>query len=232
MSNQNNSEFDAYRTTYADTVNQAISFSGLKLDFFTKAKAVRLVSLLREKVGNPMSLSILDVGCGVGSYHPLLKDSVGKITGIDPSSECIEEGRKNNPNVDYVDYDGTAMPFGDGTFDASFAICVMHHVPPQQWNEFSREMVRVTRKGGLVVIFEHNPYNPLTKWIVSNCPFDENAVLLTKRQTASILGDAGLKNIEGRYILTVPAIDGVARVVDDMFGSLPFGAQYYVAGRP
>jgi ubiquinone/menaquinone biosynthesis C-methylase UbiE len=231
LTNQNN-EFDAYRTTYADTVNKAISFSGLKLDFFTKAKAVRLISLLREKVGNPGSLSILDVGCGVGSYHPLLKDSVGKVTGIDPSSACIEEGRKNNPEVDYFDYSGSTMPFGDGTFDASFAICVMHHVPPQQWDEFSREMVRVTRKGGLVVIFEHNPYNPLTKRIVSNCPFDENAVLLSKRQTTSIFKSAGLRNVVGRYILTVPAIDGIPRVVDDMFGYLPLGAQYYVAGRP
>ncbi len=230
MSEKN--EFDAYRTTYKDTVNQAISFSGLDVDFFTKVKAVRLVDLLHERLGDPKSLSILDVGCGVGTYHPLLRGEVGKITGIDLSDECLEEGRENNPDVDYRHYDGNRMPFSDDSFDASFAICVMHHVPPKQWPNFSREMVRVTRPAGLVIIFEHNPFNPLTRRAVNSCPFDADAVLLTKSQTKSHFKEAGLKEVEGKYILTVPAMKGFPRSIDNILGVLPFGAQYFVCGRP
>lgn len=226
------SEFDAYRTTYKDTVNQSISFSGLDVDFFTKVKAVRLLDLLREKIGDPRDLSILDVGCGVGTYHPLLGTDIGKITGIDPSLECVMEGQSKNPHVDYRHYDGDHMPFPDDTFDASFAICVMHHVPPQQWPTFSREMVRVTRPGGLVVVFEHNPFNPLTRRAVNTCPFDADAVLLTKSQTTRHFQSAGLKDIEGRYILTIPALSKFPRKIDDVFGSIPLGAQYFVCGHP
>lgn len=226
------SEFDAYRTTYKDTVNQSISFSGLDVDFFTRVKAVRLLDLLREKVGDPRNLSILDVGCGVGTYHPLLGADIGKITGIDPSLECVMEGQSKNPHVDYRHYDGDRMPFPDDTFDASFAICVMHHVPVQQWPTFSREMVRVTRPGGLVVVFEHNPFNPLTRRAVNTCPFDADAVLLKKSETTRHFRSAGLKDIEGRYILTIPALSTFSRKIDDVFGSIPLGAQYFVCGHP
>jgi len=231
LDNQGGSDFDAYRTSYKATVNEAISFSGLKVDFFTKAKAVRLVDLLSNELGDPKELSVLDVGCGVGAYHPLLRGQVGKVTGIDPSLECIEEAKINSPDVTYEQYDGSVMPFAEGQFDASFAICVMHHVPPKRWASFVSEMARVVRPGGLVVIFEHNPFNPLTRRAVNTCPFDADAVLLTKRTTTRFLQNASLADVEGKYILTIPAIDGAALAVDKLFGILPLGAQYFVHGR-
>ncbi|TIP52114.1 MAG: methyltransferase domain-containing protein, partial [Mesorhizobium sp.] len=82
-------EFDAYRHSYSEAVNEAISFSGLDVDFFTRAKAVRLLDLLKSTLGPANNLSILDVGCGVGNYHPILRGKVGKLTGVDPSPECI-----------------------------------------------------------------------------------------------------------------------------------------------
>ncbi|RWH70279.1 class I SAM-dependent methyltransferase [Mesorhizobium sp.] len=224
-------EFDAYRHSYSEAVNEAISFSGLDVDFFTRAKAVRLLDLLKSTLGPANNLSILDVGCGVGNYHPILRGKVGKLTGVDPSPECIDEAKQRNPGVFYRVSEGAQLPFDAGEFDAVFAICVMHHVPPADWAKFSSEMARVTRPGGAVLIFEHNPYNPLTRRIVSACPFDENAVLLSKRQVVHYLRGAGLSGVEGRYILTVPAIDGVLRRIDDAFGRIPLGAQYHVLGR-
>ncbi len=224
------SEFDAYRSSYAETVNDSISFSGLNIDYFAKAKAEHLLGLIAEKVGDPRSASVLDVGCGVGTYHPLLRGRVASISGADPSVECVAEARANNPDVDYRDFSGGRLPFESGSVDVSFAICVLHHVPPPQWPEFTREMARVTRPGGIVAIFEHNPYNPLTRRVVSRCPFDADAVLLTKRTTESHLKSAGLTNVDGKYILTIPAIDGFFRKIDDMLSIFPFGAQYYSYG--
>lgn len=224
------SEFDAYRSSYAETVNDSIAFSGLKVDYFAKAKALRLLELISEKIGDPAKVSVLDVGCGVGTYQPLLRGHVGSISGADPSSECVAEARIANPGVDYRDFDGDVLPFEDNSVDVSFAICVMHHVPPAHWPSFTREMARVTRPGGIVAIFEHNPLNPLTRHIVSRCPFDADAVLLSKRTTEKHLREAGLSGVGGRYILAVPAIDGFMRKVDDALSILPFGAQYYSYG--
>lgn len=225
------SEFDQYRSSYADAVNKSIAFSGLNVDYFTRAKATRLLDILALAVGSTRELSVLDVGCGVGNYHPLLSGKVGQLTGVDPSSECIAEARAKNPGVHYAVSDGDDVPFGDGEFDVVYAICVMHHVPPAKWELFAAELARVTRPGGIVLIFEHNPYNPLTRRAVSTCPFDEDAVLLSKRKTTAYLRGAGLNNIEGKYIMALPSISGLLRRIDDALGALPLGAQYYVCGR-
>ena len=227
----NLSEFDEYRTTYANAVNSSISFSGLDVDFFTRAKAERLVEMLNEKLGAATELSVLDVGCGIGTYHPLLRGRIGRISGVDPSSECIAEAVSKHEFVSYKTYDGDTLPYADGEFDAVFAICVMHHVPKNNWARFSSELARVTRKDGLVILFEHNPYNPLTQRAVSNCPFDADATLLSMRTASSHLSTAGLRDVTGRYILTVPSISGLFKKIDDFLGVLPLGAQYYVVGR-
>lgn len=227
---QPTSEFDAYRDTYGDAVNKSIAFSGLDVDFFTRAKAVRLLDVLTNLLGPTKSLSLLDVGCGVGNYHPLLRSRVRSLTGVDPSAECIAEAQAKNPDVTYQ-VTGDILPFDDASFDVTYAICVMHHVPQERWRLFASEVARVTRPGGIVLIFEHNPYNPLTRRAVSDCPFDKDAVLLTKAKTTKYLTEAGLKDVGGRYILTIPSIDGLARTVDDALGWMPLGAQYYAFGR-
>ena len=75
-------EFDAYRSSYADTVNNSISFSGLKVDFFTRAKAVRLVDILDATHGSAKDLTILDVGCGVGAALDFLDGLEGERADI------------------------------------------------------------------------------------------------------------------------------------------------------
>ncbi|MDH4984435.1 class I SAM-dependent methyltransferase [Aminobacter anthyllidis] len=226
------SGFDAYRTTYSEAVDDAVSFSGLKADYFIRAKAERLVGLLRSTLGDPQALSVLDVGCGIGTYQPILAGRIGKVSGVDPSVECIAEARQRNPQFDYRAYDGVTLPHGDNEFDACYAICVMHHVPTKMWSNFTSELARVTRKDGLVMLFEHNPCNPLTRRAVSNCPFDADATLLSMKTAFQYFRTSGLKEIEGRYILTIPSITGLVRRVDDLFWRLPIGAQYHVTGRP
>ena len=224
-------EFDAYRTTYADNVNGSIAFSGLDRDFFAGAKAARLLDLLKQHFGHIGGLSGLDVGCGVGTYHGLLEGHVGRLTGVDTSAECLDEARSNHPDASFSHYDGGRLPLADGQFDFSYAICVMHHVPKPQRALFAIEMVRVTRRGGLVMLFEHNPYNPLTRRAVSNCVFDADAVLLTKREAMRYFIGAGLRGVTGRYILTLPAISGMLEIADHFLGAtLPIGAQYYIVG--
>ena len=92
-------------------------------------------------------------------------------------------------------------------------------------------MRRVVRPGGLVVIFEHNPINPLTQWIVRTCPIDENAVLLGSWNLKKLMARAQFTAIVSRYILFTPLDGRRFRAFDKMIGWLPLGAQYYVAAR-
>ena len=222
-------EFNQYGGTYSEAVNSALAFSGLKVDFFTRVKADYLVDILAGHSGETSNLSILDIGCGVGNYHALVRKRVRSLTGIDVSERCIEKARADHPDVRYDTYDGQRLPYAEGTFDAAFTVCVMHHVPPAQWDAFASEMYRVLRPGGIAVVFEHNPANPLTMRVVNRCAFDRDAVLLDAKNTASRFEQCGFAPVQRRFILAVPATNFILRQVDKFFSRLPFGAQYYVS---
>ncbi|MEM1306330.1 MAG: class I SAM-dependent methyltransferase [Pseudomonadota bacterium] len=223
--------FDGYQTTYADAVNSAVAFTGVDVDFFTRVKADYIVELVEQEVGPADQQSVLDVGCGIGNFHRLLQPAFANLSGVDVSAACIERAKGEHPEVSYKTYDGGRLPYDDASFDVAFTVCVMHHVPPADWPTFASEMRRVLRPGGLAMVFEHNPLNPLTMRAVNNCPFDEDAVLLRSTKTVALYNDAGFDPVKRRFILSVPAANKPLRRVDQAFSWLPFGAQYYVTAR-
>ena len=221
--------FDSYRSNYRDVVQSSIDFSGLPHSFFMRAKADLLRDLIARRLGAEKP-AMLDVGCGVGSFHPLLRGMVGRLSGIDVSSASIAQACADNPDVDYRAFDGTSFPFDDSGFDMVTAICVLHHVAPAEWAHFIGEMRRVVRPGGLICLIEHNPFNPLTRLAVSRCEFDRDAVLLGAGKARKLMAAGGLREIGSRYFLLLPWEAKPARRVEGAFSNLPLGAQYATFG--
>lgn len=103
----------------------------------------------------------------------------------------------------------------------------MHHVPPSQWNSFLMEMNRVLKKDGMAIIFEHNPYNPLTRYIVANNILDKGVVLLRKATLEKLMIESGFKTAKSRYFLFTPFALSIFRWIDKILWWCPLGAQYY-----
>ena len=223
------SGFDRYSTSYEGEVQKSIDFCGQDVLFFTEVKAHLLLDLCRRRLGDPSRLECLDVGCGVGLTDRFLLPEFGGLTGVDLSEESVAKAAESNPGGRYLPYDGTRLPFENHSFDLVFAINVFHHVPPPQRPGVAGEMARVVKRGGLAVIIEHNPFNPLTRKAVRECSFDADAVLLTHRESRQRLRAAGLKAVEGRYILFFPWRGPLWRRLESRLGWLPFGAQHLAA---
>jgi SAM-dependent methyltransferase len=221
--------FDSYRSNYREVVQSSIDFSGLPHSFFMRAKADLLRDLVARRLGQEKP-AMLDVGCGVGSFHPSLRGMVGRLSGVDVSPASIVQARTDNPDVDYRAFDGWSFPFDDGGFDLVTAVCVLHHVVPAQWPHFVGEMRRVVRPGGLVCIIEHNPLNPLTRLAVARCEFDRDAVLLSGGKTRRLMAGCGLREIDTRYFLLLPWEAKSVRRIEGAFSNVPLGAQYAAFG--
>lgn len=221
--------FEDYSDNYGAVVQSSIDFSGLPHDFFMAAKADLLRDLIAAHVKSK-SPSMLDVGCGVGALHPFVRGMFGSVSGADVSSASIAQARSRNPGIDYRVYDGGRLPYDSASFDVASAVCVMHHVPPQDWPAFVAEMRRVVRPGGLVCVIEHNPFNPLTRLAVSRCEFDRDAVLLRAGTTRRLLQNAGFTDVGSRYFLLLPSALALARRCERVFARLPLGAQYAAWG--
>ena len=224
--------FDRYADSYRDAVEESIAFAGGDAARYVGAKARMLVELAARRVGAPEELDALDVGCGPGETDAFLEGSFGSLSGVDLSGEMADRAASRNPWASYSSYGrGEPLPYDDASFDLSFAICVLHHLPPAERAGFVAEMRRVTRPGGLVAVFEHNPYNPLTRKAVRDCPFDQDAVLLSRSEARRRLAGAGLVEAEAPFIIFFPREGGLRSRLERRLGWLPLGAQYYVAGR-
>ena len=221
--------FDSYESSYSNAVSDAIAFTGLTVDFFTRVKAGYILELAEAHFADPSRIAALDVGCGVGNYHKIVRPAVGSLSGVDVSAASVERARANKLDVAYEVYDGMRLPYADNSFDLVFTICVIHHVPTGAWDNFASEMHRVVKPGGLALVFEHNPLNPLTMRAVNNCPFDADAVLLRSGRTVELLTKAGFRDVDARFILSIPAVTRSLRRIDRLVSKVPFGAQYYVA---
>jgi ubiquinone/menaquinone biosynthesis C-methylase UbiE len=221
--------FDRYRNNYQDVVQSSIDFSGLSHGFFMRAKADLLRELIARRLG-PEKPAMLDVGCGVGSFHPLLRGMTGRLCGIDVSSASIAQARADNRDIDYLAFDGRRFPFDDAGFDLVTAICVLHHLAPAERAHFMSEMRRVARPGGLICVIEHNPLNPLTRLAVARCEFDRDAVLLGAGTARQLMAAGGLRAIGARYFLLLPWEAKLARRIEGAFSNVPLGAQYAAFG--
>jgi ubiquinone/menaquinone biosynthesis C-methylase UbiE len=71
----------------------------------------------------------LDVGTGAGALALALAPSVREVVGLDPVPELLELARdRATPNTEFVQGDGTALPFPDGDFDVSGTHRTLHHI--------------------------------------------------------------------------------------------------------
>ncbi len=223
--------FDDYVETYRTEIDDSIGFIGQDVDFFIEIKAELLLKLAGKNFGTLNDIKVLDIGSGVGLVDRFLKSEIKQLHGVDVEEGVVEKAKINNPEVDYRLYDGAKLPFGDNTFDLCFAINVMHHVPPGMWDNFAREMYRVLKPGGIAAVFEHNPWNPLTRLAVARCEFDRDAVLLNHGKIKSLFKNAGLKVFDDSYIVFFPFKAKLFRSIEAFIGWLPIGAQHYVTGK-
>jgi SAM-dependent methyltransferase len=181
--------------------------------------------------------SLLDVGCGTGAFLKVLQELgfKGKLSGCDVSAAMMAQSEKLNFPADRPEFhhlvEGEPLPFAADSFDVITVLCVYHHVEPSERAALSRELFRIVKPGGRAFIFEHNPWNPATQWIVSRCPIDVNAKLATAGQMTSLLRDACFEKIGTDYILFFPPRLKAMWAPEKLLSWLPLGGQYVTYGQ-
>jgi len=224
-------EFDRFADEYRQLHSLNIQASGEGPEFFAEYKVRDTVNLWRSlgKTGKPQ---ILDFGSGVGNSIPYFRQFIPdcELTCLDVSDKSLTLAEERFPNeAKFVSFDGMHIPFPDEHFEIIFSACVFHHIPHKEHNNLLRELHRVLQPGGLVVIFEHNPLNPLTVRAVNTCPFDENAMLIPARELVKTFKGAGFSSLLSHYRIFFPGALRAFRVLEPYLRWLPLGAQYYVA---
>lgn len=111
-------------------------------------------------LGDAAELDLLDVGTGTGRHAIRLAAAGARVTALDFSDAMLAKARAK-PGADRVrwmthDADA-ALPFPDGTFDRVLSALVLEHIPPATLVPFFRELGRVTRPDGRIVVTAMHP---------------------------------------------------------------------------
>jgi ubiquinone/menaquinone biosynthesis C-methylase UbiE len=225
------SEFDRFADEYHSVHAQNIRLSGEDPAYFARYKA-RMAALL-ARAGLPVP-SLLDFGTGVGNSLPFLHEEFPacRLTGVDVSRRSLDVARERFGDIaELIEFDGSHLPGTDGGFGLALAACVFHHIDHAEHVAKLAEIRRVLAPGGWLLVFEHNPWNPLTRKAVRECPFDENARLMTAGVLRARARAAGFTSAEIRYCVFFPAALAWLRPLERWLGWLPLGAQYCIACR-
>jgi ubiquinone/menaquinone biosynthesis C-methylase UbiE len=111
--------------------------------------------------------TVLDVATGTGAQALAFADSASKVVGIDLSDAMLRMARRKNPppNVSFQQGDATALPFANGSFDVACVSFALHEMPSSVRERVLREMARVTRPGGSIIVVDYGL--PTTQFVRS-----------------------------------------------------------------
>src|SRR2546421_7432258 len=212
-----------WRDTKGVSAEQAQEMSG-RLEL--RAKAADEVAARHEYLellGVAPGERALDLGCGSGVVTRELAKRVapnGRVVGCDSSEALLDVARKYARDaglekvIEFRAADCRELPFADGSFDAVIAATVLAHVPGVE--RALREMVRVTRVGGRVGVFDFDgdcflmahPDRELTRRIVA-AQSDHAAVnSQLVRFLPGMLGDLGIGDIQVRGFMPLERAAG------------------------
>src|SRR5215203_217776 len=137
--------------------------------------------------------SALDVGAGTGLLAERLSDLGLGVVALDPFPQMLGQLRQRRPEIETVVAHGDDIPFPDDVFDLTYSVAVMHHIAePLLVRRTLAEMVRVTRLGGRILIWDHNPLNPYWSLLMRRVPQDTGTErLVPLRELVAGLREAG-----------------------------------------
>ncbi|MEP2777047.1 MAG: methyltransferase [Luteolibacter sp.] len=222
-------EFDRYAASYDEDLHRALSVTGEDKNYFSEGRMAWLGGWLKQTgIG---SASVLDYGCGTGSATPFILKHLGaeRIVGTDVSPESLKvaEAAHGSPRSSF-------RPTGEGSageFDVAFCNGVFHHIAPDKRSLALKEIHDSLRPGGVFAMFENNPWNPATRYVMSRCEFDRDAITLAPPESRKRMKAAGFEILTTRYLFVFPAMLKALRKLEPLLSPIPLGGQYVVVGR-
>ena len=175
-------------TTYFEQV--AEQWDTLRSGYFTEA--VRESAIAKAYLRPEMTVA--DVGAGTGFMAAGLAPLVSQVYVLDGSAAMLDMARRNlahakRDNVEFHAADGQSLPLPDASVDAVFANMYLHHCPEPL--AAIREMVRVLRPGGRLVITDVDTHN--YEWMRQEMA--DEWLGLDRAQMRAWFREAGLVNV-------------------------------------
>ncbi len=224
--------FNEVAKDYRSIHSENIKISGETSEYFAEYKIIELKNKL--KLSAP--IKVIDLGCGDGIsaiyFNKYFKDI--DYQGFDISDESLKIAKARNiERCKFEYYNGITIPVQNNLFDIVYISCVLHHIDFSQHLSLLKECLRVLKPEGKLIIFEHNPLNPITRKLVRDCVFDKDAILIYSHRLKKQIHEIGFKKIRRVYTIFMPRTMFFRPLlfIEKYIGWLPLGGQYYIIAK-
>ncbi|HMK29970.1 MAG TPA: methyltransferase [Terriglobales bacterium] len=223
----NRVDFDQYAANYDTSLEAALRTTGEDKSFYCQGRIALLRGLLPLAPRN-----IMDFGCGTGAAVPLLQQLQpdASVTGVDVSARSLDVARESYPTAHF--YHLSSPDAGRvSNLDLVHVNGVFHHIVPgerQSWLQWINQRMVA---GGVLAIFENNPWNPGTRYVMSNCEFDRDAVMLSQLETTRHMQEAGFSVLGCWHLFFFPRAMKWLRFAEPCLRRVPLGGQYLCMGK-
>ncbi|MGH2362375.1 MAG: class I SAM-dependent methyltransferase [bacterium] len=219
--------FDEYARSYDEALANGLAVSGEGREFFARERVEFLATCLDKH--RLETRTVLDYGCGTGGTTPLLRERLKaqRALGIDASTESIAVARERH-STNSVRFLTTREYQPEGDCDLVYCNGIFHHILPSQRPLALSEIHRALCPGGHFALWENNPWNPGTRYVMSRISFDRDAITLTALEAHRMVRTAGFRVLRTDFLFIFPHALRWFRVIEPLVSRLPLGAQYQV----
>jgi trans-aconitate methyltransferase len=223
-------QFDRHAETYDEDLNRALSVTGEEKRFFAERRIAFLAKCLKKWGESPRSA--VDYGCGTGDTLPLLKEFLGLelVIGLDVSMKSLEIAKSSHKNEAYTFAElGAYTP--DAGIDLVYTNGVFHHIPARDRSGAIAYIHSCLRPKGIFAFCENNPLNPGTRYVMSQCSFDHDAIRIRAGAAKKLVEESGFQVLAVDYLFFFPKFLSAFRDLEPYLTKVPFGAQYQILCR-
>ena len=179
------------------------------------------LDLVLDLAGPLRGKAVLDAGCGDGTYGLAAAKRGGRVTAVDLSGAMLDaagaRALRSGVELDLVEADVRALPLADATFDLAVAVTVLCFMSDADARRTVRELARVLRPGGRLVLGELAPRN---LWAASRrarawlgwSPTWRGVHFRDSAALGALLEDAGMRVEQVRGAVYYPPVGVAARL--------------------
>ena len=148
-----------------DYTEEAVDYDLARFKSFKGAFISDLeTGMVRKIIGSTSDIRVLDVATGTGRFSLALAKTGLDVTAIDLTANMLQVARHKArynqiTGLHFRLANARRLPFADDTFDAVVSMRFLHLIPEDMQKDFVREMIRVLKPSGLLILGFSSPLN-------------------------------------------------------------------------
>lgn len=211
--------------------------------YFVRVKSHHFLRVVKKFYNRTRDFNCVDLGCGTAETTEYFQDEFKYTLGCDYSFGMLKfAGQKNLKGTYLINSVSEMLPFQNSSIDIVVLFNMLHHIESKEkLIQTLTEVSRVLKNRGMIVIYEMNPLNPLTRHVINTNEIDSAVNLDGYKKSLypttfytwearTIMKQCGFKIWRQEYLVFFPKILSFLLPLEKFLAKIPVGGLYSVFG--